>query len=293
MMDLPQFPSRRLRIVAFAARWLLGLVLAFWLSLLLGWSLFHFWIVPRIGDYRPLLEQRASQWLGVPVKVGEIRVESEGPLPAFELRDIALFDPQGQVALRLARIQASLSPRSLLHLGFEQLALDRPELDVRRTKAGKLLIAGLDFGGSNRQDSDVQRWFFAQPEFVIRDGSLRWTDDTRAAAPLSLSAVNLLVRNRGRSHSLHLDGQLPVNWGSHFSLNVRFAQPFLARSTGDWRDWDGQVFADFAAVDVSQPGRHRRPGPKRSQRQPQRWQRAPDAALDHRTPGRQPFGQRL
>jgi hypothetical protein len=50
------------------------------LGLLLGmaWGVLHFWIVPRISDYRPTLERLAGQSIGVPVRIGQLTAESTG-----------------------------------------------------------------------------------------------------------------------------------------------------------------------------------------------------------------------
>ena len=244
-------PSRLLVLMAFVARWLLGLVLAIWFVLLASWGVLHGWIVPRIETYRPTLERQATRILGVPVRIGSISAETVGLMPSFELQDVALYDPQGNVALRLPRVAAVLSPRSIWNLGFEQLYIDAPVLDVRRARDGKIFVAVLDLGGGGAGDHSAERWFFSQTEFVIHEGQLRWTDEQRGVEPLALSHVSVLVRNTARRHAVHLDAALPPEWGGHFSADARFRQPLLSLSTGNWQDWEGQVFANFDQVDVS------------------------------------------
>src|SRR5665647_1317373 len=106
------------------ARWSLVVLLAAWLVFFAVWGALHWLIVPRIGEFRPQLEARASQILGVPVRIGAIAAHSNGMIPSFELTNVELFDAQGRVALRLPRVLAAVSPRSLWHLGFEQLYVD-------------------------------------------------------------------------------------------------------------------------------------------------------------------------
>ena len=97
----PPNPSRALRWFAGAVKWSLWLLLAAWLLLALAWGALHGWIVPRIGDFRPELEIRASRALGVPVRIGQITGQSNGLIPSFELQDVVLLDTQGREALRL------------------------------------------------------------------------------------------------------------------------------------------------------------------------------------------------
>ena len=66
-----------------------------------GWLALHLWIVPRIGDFRPALEQLATRTIGMQVRIGALEARSTGWAPSFELRDIRLFDPQNLPALSL------------------------------------------------------------------------------------------------------------------------------------------------------------------------------------------------
>ena len=127
-----------MRWLASSARVLVWFILSVWLLFAASWGLLHGWIVPRIGEFRPRLEMEATKALGVPVRIGQITARSEGLIPSFELRDVVLLDPQGREALRLPRLLAALSPTSLWGKGFEQLHIDQPELDIRRTADGKI-----------------------------------------------------------------------------------------------------------------------------------------------------------
>ena len=256
MNDCPPSPSRPLKAYAIVAKGLLWLLMTAWLVLALAWGALHGWIVPRIGELRPDLEIEAGRVLGVPVRIGSIAARSEGLIPSFELIDVVLLDPQGRPALRLPRVLAALTPRSLWNLGFEQLYIDRPELDVRRAADGKIYVGGLDFSRSSDNDGQAADWFFEQTEFVIRNGTVRWTDEMRAAPPLTLDQVDFVMRNGARRHALRLDATPPPAWGERFSLLGQFRQPLLSTRHGRWQDWEGQVHANFTRVDVSQLRRH-------------------------------------
>ena len=247
--------SGALRLVA---RWGFAVLgLAFGL-LLLAWLTLHWGILPHIENWRGGIEQRASQALGVPVRIGGISVRSGGWVPAFELRDVVLLDTRAQPALSLPRVVVALSPQSLLalELRFDQLLIDDAHLEVRRDAQGRLQVAGLDFSGpAGSPDPGAADWFFRQHEFVIRGGSLRWHDEQRGVPPLMLTDVQFVMRNGLRSHSFRLDGTPPVEWGERFSLRGRFTQPLLARS-GDWQRWSGSVFASLPRADLRELRRH-------------------------------------
>ncbi|MFN3570050.1 MAG: YhdP family protein [Polaromonas sp.] len=249
-------PTRRLKIAALAARIALGLVLAFWVLFAAAWAVLHGWIVPRIADFRPRLETAATQALGVPVRIGQITARSGGLIPSFELRDVALLDAQGRAALSLPRVLAAVSPSSLWRLGFEQIYIDQPELDMHRTADGKIYVAGLDVLQTRDDGSAAADWFFSQTEFVIRGGTVRWSDELRRAPVLALTQVDWTSRNPGQRHLMRLDATPPPAWGERFSLRGVFREPFLSGGAGRWNQWAGQLYAEFSRVDVSEVKRY-------------------------------------
>ena len=256
MIDPTTHPSRLLKTTAGLARWLLGVLLAFWLLLTIAWGGLHLWIVPRIGDFRPQLEAHATQALGVPVRIGAITARTEGLIPSIELSNVALLDASGRSALHLPRVVVALSPRSLLNGGFEQLYIEGPDLDVRRAADGRIYVAGLAFTQTEGDSSAAADWLFSQGEVFIRGGTVRWTDEQRGVPELALQQVDLLLRNGNWHHHMRLDATPPEAWGDRFSMMGRFRAPLLRARDGNWKHWNGQVFADFARVDVSQLRHH-------------------------------------
>ncbi len=251
-------PGSRWAPLRWVARVLLGLVFTVWSLLLIAWLTLHWGILPHIEQWREPIEQRASKALGVPVRIGAIEVRSSGWVPSFELREVVLLDANNMPALRLPRVFAAISPRSLLslELRFEQLLIDGAQLEIRRDTTGRIFVAGLDFSGAEvGNGSDASDWFFAQREFVIRGGALRWTDEQRKAAPLALTDVQIVVRNGLRQHAFRLDATPPAEWGERFSATGQFTQPLLAHR-GDWRRWSGTAWANLPRADVRELRQH-------------------------------------
>lgn len=258
--------SRTQKTYSAITRLLLWGVLTVWGLFVLTWGALHFWIVPRIGEWRPDLERWASQAVGVPVTIGAIRAESQGEstaragylfrlVPALEFSEVRLFDPQGREALRLPTVRAAVSVTSLWRQGFEQLLIESPVLDVRRTPQGRIEIAGLDFSSPRDGSDRAADWFFSQTEFVIRNGTVRWTDEQRAQSPLVLTSLQFVSRNSVRSHLLRLDATPPAEWGQPFNLMASLREPLLDLRAADaeqapWHNWSGEIYADLPAVDV-------------------------------------------
>lgn len=256
----PATPRRRGWRVAW--RWAAAGLLSLWSLALLAWLILHWGILPRLDQWRPQIEQRVGQAIGAPLRIGAIRARTGSWVPAFELDEVVLLDARGAPALRLGRVAAALSPASLLVLRprLAQLHVDGVELDVRRDAGGALHVAGLAMDGqaAAEDDSRALRWLLDQQEFVIRRGTLRWTDELRGAPPLQLADVDLVLRHEGRRHALRLDATPPPSWGTRLALRAKLRAPLrLADVPGPpWADWRGTVYADLPSADLSALGRH-------------------------------------
>lgn len=250
--------SRRLHWWALLTRALLWLVLGAWALFALTWVLLHEVLVPRLEDYRPNLEALASRHLGVQVRIARIEATSSGPIPTVTLHDVRLHTAQGQEALQLPKVQTALSVQSLWRLGFEQLLIEAPQLTVRRTRDGRVEVAGIDVSlQSDHRSHPLADWFFSQTEFAIRHGQVRWIDELRPNTPaLTLTDLDLVVRNPGRQHLLRVDATPPPEWGDRFSVRGRFRQPLWQTDAGRWRDWTGTLYAELPRIDMQHLHRH-------------------------------------
>lgn len=251
--SLSKLISSVLRISAWAFL-VMGLVLG------MAWAALHFWIVPRIEDFRPKLESLASQTIGVPVQMGKLVAVSSGWVPTFEIHDLTLLDPDGRRALTLPKIVFAISARSILDLGVEQLVIDSPTLDIRRTADGEWLIAGLAIKNNDKRDAPAIDWIFSQREIVIQHGTVIWTDDLKASqkdsASLNLSDVSWVLRNSARHHLWRLDAAPPAGWGDRFVLMGDLRRNLLSTHPGRFKDWSGQVHAQFPDVELAQLSPH-------------------------------------
>ena len=251
MAEINLVPSNRLRMFAGLARWALRLLALGWLAVALFWGGLHFLIVPRIGELRPWVQAQASKVLGVVVRIGAIEARSNGLIPSVEMREVEILDAQGRTALRLPSVLAALSPRSALHMGFEQLYVEGAQLDVRRASDGRIFIAGFPLPSQPSDDGAAADWVFSQTELVVRHGLVRWTDELRGAPALELSDVDVVLRNRLFTHSLRLDANPPAAWGKRFTLMGRFTEPLLGGRAGDWAQWTGQLYARAPQIDLA------------------------------------------
>lgn len=232
-------------------RWTLRGVAVLLGGLALATAILHWGIVPRIDEFRPRLEHLASRAMAAPVTIDAIAAESNGLVPSVSLRDVRVHDPAGRSGLHVPRVLVAFSVLSLAQGRLEQLVIDEPALELRRTTDGRLLVGGIDLSGDADGNGAAADWFFSQPEFLVRGGRVRWVDERRAAPPVELSDVQLVVRNGYGRHQLRLDATPAADWGDRFTLIGQFRQRVFSRHPGFWREWDGHGYADFKRIDVS------------------------------------------
>ncbi len=235
----------------------LVLVLLLWSAFLIAWLTLHWVILPHIDHWRPTLERHASEVIGQKLSIGGVHVRSGGWVPALDLQDLRLYDPEGREALLLRQVRITMSPQSLLRLRFEQVLIDDAQLEVRRSISGHLFFAGRDWDvGVERKDRHRGRdWLFALPELVIRNVALRWIDEAAGTVPLALTKLDLVLRNSARQHSLRMDATPSPELGQRFSVRGRFTRPLLAES-GDVERWSGLLYGELPRVDLGALRRH-------------------------------------
>ena len=250
MIDPSPLPSRLLHVFSHVARWSLGLVLAFWLLLATAWGTLHGFIVPRITEWRAEIEGLATQALGAPVRIDAISAQSDGIFPTIHLSGVSILDAQGRPALQLQSVIATVSARSLLRRGLEQLYIDAPTLDIRRLRNGHWQVAGIDLMQGSSSDSSALAWLLELPELVIRQGHVHFTDELRAPDAVQLRDVDIVLRNRHWSHVLRIDATPAAGDSERIQLIGAFRQPLLPSSLAPWERWSGQWYASLQLQQV-------------------------------------------
>ncbi len=208
----------------------------------------RFWILPDIESYRERIVAAVSKSVGLPVRIGSIEAGWLGLRPQLSLSDVRVIDQAGREALVLPAIENVISWRSFLRgeLRLHSLAIDGPRLSVRRDADGVLYVAGLRLGGGGGE-SRMSDWLLAQDEIVVRNAEIEWRDEKRAAPPLTLSALNLRVRNSGDRHLVGLSARPPAALGS--TLEVRAQLTGRALTHAD--PWNGRAYVELGYTDLA------------------------------------------
>lgn len=222
-----------------------AVALAFLFSVLV--LILRYAVLPNADRYREPIVATLSQTVGARVGIGAIEAGWEGARPRLVLSDVVLYDAAGQPALRLGRMENSLSWWSLFsgRLRFHTIELTAPDLEVKRDAQGVIHVAGIPL----RQDSgepSMAQWVLEQPRIVVRDARLVWLDEARQAEPLVLQAVQLRIENTGRRHRFALTASAPQRLAGTLDLRGDLTGSHWAGGG----DWSGQIYAELDYADL-------------------------------------------
>ncbi|MEK7835225.1 MAG: TIGR02099 family protein, partial [Pseudomonadota bacterium] len=170
----------------------------------------RFWLLPNIESYREAIAREISSAARQRIAIGWIEGSWSGFNLQLTLGDVEVFDRAGQPALKLERVDSTLSWWSLVlwEPYFDLIEIGQPDLNIQRDKRGVVSVAGVEMSGSI-DGGGLADWLLRQEEIVIRDAAIVWRDELREAPELVLRRVSLRLGNDGRHHSFGLRASPP------------------------------------------------------------------------------------
>ena len=211
-------------------------------------SALRLWGLPAIEAERERIVAAASQAIGVPVHIDNLRAGWQGINPRFEFFDVRIAGADGQTRLTLPRVEAVVSWLSLavFDLRLARLQIDGPNLVIERDAGGRLSVAGIPLEDSQGEGSPAADWLMRQHRIVITDGELTWIDRQRGAPPLHLNDIVFRLDNLGPWHRFALRGTPPAALASPLDLRGSLFG-FDHDANPDWR---GEIYVDLDRVDL-------------------------------------------
>ena len=217
----------------------------------------RYWVLPRINDWRPLIEQHVSATLGAKVSIASISADWSGLNPTLAVRDLAVSDLNGDVVIQVPDAFALVSWRSLfdLELRLSRLEIKGIDLSATRHGDGSVSIAGQRLEPhTNEQlkldrDTLAVRWLLDQGEIVIRQASFRWHDQLRQAPELNLSQIDVSLSNSLFRHELRLIASLPESVGKRIEFVMRTENILNQIAPGSTRE--AEIFIELQDVHLA------------------------------------------
>jgi uncharacterized protein (TIGR02099 family) len=210
-------------------------------------------VLPNVDRYKTQVEQIATDAIGQPVSIGTIHASWRGLRPHLALSNVAIYNKDGEKALILPRVSATVSWWSLAaaDLRLDSLEVARPDMDIERDADGRLYVAGILIDPEKGGDGKGADWVLSQREIVVRDGSVRWNDKLRHAPDLVLNNVDFVLQNQARNHKFALKATPPETFAAPIDIRGDFDHPYFVERVSDVRQWAGVVYADWQDADLS------------------------------------------
>jgi uncharacterized protein (TIGR02099 family) len=240
------------RLFGHASRWVVRLtvVTLVVVSTALGAGVLalRYYVLPNADQHRPWIEARVSDALGKQVGIARIVGEWEGLRPQLRLEGVVLHDRAGRPALELGRVDATLGWLGLTlgELRLHLLEIHEPLLKLRRGPEGALYVAGIELAGTGDEGAAAD-WLLRQRGIVIRDATVEWNDERRAAPPLRLTGVQFRIDSAGRWHRVGLSAVPPAALAERIELRAELA----GRTILQPHEWRGRLYAEVHAVDLA------------------------------------------
>lgn len=232
---------RGLRIAGWAA---VGAYFAFALLLLV----LRYAVLPQIESYRGDVETALSRALKLPVSIRAIEAGWAGLRPRLAIRGFDIRDAAGRPALGFDNVEAELAWSSLWHFGLRlhRLEIVAPDLDIRRDAAGHYFVAGLEMAADS-SESGFSDWLLAQDRIVVREATIRWHDELRAAPVLALKRLNFNLQNSGNRHRFGFTAEPPAELAARLDVRGDFRGADLDRLEA----WKGDIYAELDYADLA------------------------------------------
>lgn len=242
------------RLLLWHSRLLLRIALAVVSVLLIIATLWQFWFIPRLDQYRPMLVAELSRATGMSVDVGGLQAGWDGARPRLALLDVSALDAGGQTALRFGKLEGALSwwalPVGKLH--FSHLALDAPVLNARRLLDGRWRVGGVLLDGEGEGGAGFLNWLLEQGTLSVAHGMLAVQDERNVGQSLTLTELNLRASN--------LFGRRRVQFGflppSDIGPAIRGSGVLTGHDINRLQEWRGRLRFDFPGVNLARLNAH-------------------------------------
>ncbi|MEO6696476.1 MAG: DUF3971 domain-containing protein, partial [Gammaproteobacteria bacterium] len=188
-------------------------------------------LLPFAGHYRADIEQRVSESLGQPVKIGAVDVKWRGLSPRMRFNDVRLVNDAGDHTLyRFGEMVVEVDlPYYLRHGRIKPggLRVSKVMLSLVRRNDGSLLLEGMN--GETTGSGGVLGWILQQGHLRVEDSELYWTDQRIQNKRLHFTGVNLFLHSQGERRQL--SGKLTLDREKAALLPGRSRRP-ASRDTG-------------------------------------------------------------
>ncbi|AWY42777.1 TIGR02099 family protein [Pseudomonas putida] len=235
--------ERLTRILAALTRWGLGLCALVLVLLALYVSLGRE-LAPLVAEYRVEVEKRATEALGMPLQIGELKGSWSGFAPIVSAQDVTVGD--GANALHLENVRAVPDLWASLLAGevrIAHLALNGLKISLKQGDDGEWALEGLPVKDDKPLDPEqlLNRMQMIQ-QLSVLDSQV--TLQPWGESPLSLTYVGLNLKT-GTTRQ-RLDARLTLPDGQPVAMSLR-----TRIRASQWKDGEAQIYLSLPQSDWS------------------------------------------
>jgi uncharacterized protein (TIGR02099 family) len=234
------------RVTHHALSWVLITLVVIYFTFCAVFLSLRYVVLPNIDSYKSQVEQLASHFVNRSVRIASIEASWRGLDPRLKLENVVIHNDDGESALVLPEVNATISWWSVLgELRLQALELSRPNLEVERDSEGRFFVGGLRIDPNKTVDGRGLDWLLAQHEIVVRQGEVRWRDQMRSAPDLKLTDISFVLQNRWRTHRAALKATPPEALAAPIDLRVEFTHPPFSTTSADYAQWVGEFYVHW------------------------------------------------
>jgi uncharacterized protein (TIGR02099 family) len=229
------FTTFRTLVFYLAAATLVAVALAF--------SALRFWLLPKVSDYRQMLEAQIGNLIHETVRIETLSARLQGFDPELSLNGFQILDQEGKPSIRIAHVRFGLDvwrSMSSRQPAFSRIRIDETQLSVRRHQDGSVRVIGLNVTGK------PPVWLMATQQLELRNVAVDWQDLSAKGPLLSLGRMNLRLFNQNDHHRLAIDFKLPDSLGQTFRLRADARGDLFQVS-----DLEGTIYLEGQRLDVA------------------------------------------
>ncbi|WP_062789241.1 YhdP family protein [Aquitalea pelogenes] len=248
-MEKPLYLLARIHVIRLLRRVLriagLLLVLAI---LMIGsaFSVFNWWFLPRLEQFRPQLEHSLSEASGRQVSIAALSGQWlwQDMAPQLQLGGLRIANPVSGDALTLQQVTVLPSWLSLLSWQplFSSIVIQGPSVALVRNVDGHILLNGFDLSASPARPEAAgskpsANWLLRQRRIEISQAHISWEDKMFGLPRLDLQGGQLVLGKTLLGHRLTLSGRPVVTLGKGFDMELTWR----GNDFSQWRDWSGNA----------------------------------------------------
>lgn len=207
-------------------------------------------LMSGLESYKFELEREIRVLIDAPVEIGRIKTGMRGITPTLMLKDIKVLPEDGQrssspVNFEEIRLNISLwrvlLTRELWRSSW--ISIVGADVSIQRKPDGSITLGGLQAGGG----TDYPLWLLQGGRFELLHSRIAWQDEMRGGKPIQFEQVDLVIKNAGDRHQIHLLTSLPENLGHTLRVSMELNGNFFEPG-----NIDGKVYFEGTGADLAE-----------------------------------------